>query len=211
MLKCTGTWESPWKPRQAPGPVSLGTGTVGRERRGFAQVAGGGGRGNANLKQALVSRTGGQRGCVCQTSGLATGLQRPGRHNAGSEPAGHVVACGGVSRSGVPRWLHSPSSALLVHAPGSPSPQIPSAFRRCTSAICPHLSEHLLLLWPHSAAPTACSLQGWPVPCDGQGEGCMSTNGHANGGPQPPQPSMGAWESAHNRKVLLPAAVPWWS
>lgn len=58
---------------------------------GFAQMAGGGGRGNANSKQALASGAAGQRGCVCQTSGLPMGRPSPTRHNAGSEPAGHVL------------------------------------------------------------------------------------------------------------------------
>jgi len=125
-------------------------------------MAEGGGRGNANLKQALVSRTGGQRGCVFQTSGLAMGLQSPVRHNAGSEPAGHVVACGGVSWSGVPKRLCSPSLALSLHLPGAPSLKNPSAFCHYTSAMSPHLPKRLLLPWPHSTVPMAWSLQEWP-------------------------------------------------
>lgn len=178
-------------------------------------MAGGGGRGNANLKQALASRRGGQRGCVFQTSGLATGLQSPVRHNAGSEPAGHVVACGGVSRSGVPKRLCRPSSVLLVHAPGSPSLKIPSAFHPYTGARSPHFPKRPLLPWPHSTAPTAWSSQGRPAPSAGQGrvgEGCVSTGwAYKRGAAAPPHPSTAAWGSAYKGKGLLPAAVLWWS
>lgn len=114
-------------------------------------MAGGGGRGNANVNQALVSGTGGQRGCVLQTSGLAMGLPSPVGHNAGSEPAAHVVACGGISRSGVPKWLRSPISAhgrsvLLDHPRWV-------LFHPYTSAMSLHLPKWLLLPWPHSMVP----------------------------------------------------------
>lgn len=105
---------------------SRGRSPLARQRwqtaEGFAQMAGGGGRGNANSKQALASGAGGQRGCVCQTSGLAMGRPSPARHNAGSEPAGHVVAPRGVSRSGVPKWFRSRAQRLRSVIPALKNP-----------------------------------------------------------------------------------------
>lgn len=124
---------------------------------GFAQMAGGGGRGNANSKQALASGAGGQRGCVCQTSGLAMGRPSPVCHNAGSEPAGHVVARGGVSRSGVPKWFCRPSSAPSLHDPGSPALKNPSAFHFfsiATPMLCPPTSLRGSCCCGHPAQPS---------------------------------------------------------